>query len=510
MSAELPRPGGDPSSGPQIGVDEWVRRSGERLGGPGGIAGIVWRRAERIPGIVPLAVFVGLAASIPFLTGNEYVQGVATDTMLYILLAVGLNVAVGWAGLLDLGYVAFFGFAAYIYAALSGGHLFTGGLLLTHWPTWAAVLVAVVATILLGFVLALPTRRLRGDYLAIVTLFFLEIFNNFTNNGDRWDWLGLGATHDITGGTTGIVAVKPWSVAGHQLSNYSRDYLWVALAGFTVIVIALAFGNRSRTGRAWRALREDPLAAELMGMPVKWLTLMAVAVGAGIAGFAGSIVGAYHQQVSPDGFTFLLLITVYAMVILGGAGSLGGVVFGAVVVNVLLEVLRTPDHARWIFYVAMIAGLLAKLRPWRLLAAVIAGLVAFGVVVNQVVGAVWPRGVAGPIAVGPTSFTKHGLFATVVRHWLVLPAHTYTVPNYRIGNYAFVIVLALVLTLTLVHGWRRWMLLVPTLWGAAFVWENALIEQAPTVRPLLLGVILIVLMTTRPAGLFGQTRVEVV
>jgi hypothetical protein len=181
-----------------------------------------------------------------------------------------------------------------------------------------------------------------------------------------------------------------------------------------------------------------------------------------------------------------------------------------VIVNVLLEVLNRPDHARWVFYAAALAGLLVKLRPWRLLAGVLAALVAFGVVVNQIVGAVWPRGVHGPIAVGPTNFTTHGFFATVVRHWLVLPAHTYTIPNYRIGNYAFVILLGLVLVLTLIKGWKRWALLVPTLWLAAFVWENLLIEQAPTVRPLLLGVILIVLMTTRPAGLFGQSRVEVV
>jgi branched-chain amino acid transport system permease protein len=505
LSAETPTP-----SGPQIGVDEWVRRSGERIGGPGGLFGPVIRAADRIPRLVLLAVFVGLVAALPFMTANEYVQGVATDTMLYVLLSVGLNVAVGWAGLLDLGYVAFYGFSAYIFAALSGGELFTGGKLLTDWPTWAAVIVATTATILLGFVLALPTRRLRGDYLAIVTLFFLEIFNNFTNNGDRWDWLGLGGTHDITGGTTGIIDVHPWRVAGRHLTNYSRDYMWVALAGFAVLAIFLTFANRSRTGRAWRALREDPLAAELMGMPTKWLMLLAVAVGAGVAGFAGSIVGAYHQQVSPDGFTFFLLITVYAMVILGGAGSLGGVAFGAIVVNVLLEVLTRPDHARWVFYVALVAGLLAKLRPWRLLAAVVGGLVAFGVVVNQIVGAVWPRGVEGPIVLGPTSVTKHGFLATVVRHWLVLPAHTYTNSHYTIGNYAFVIVLALVLALTLVKGWNRWVLLVPTLWGAAFVWENVLIEQSSTVRPLLLGAILIVLMTNRPAGLFGQTRVEIV
>ena len=504
MSAEAPTPG------PQIGADEWVSRSGERILGRKGPLGAAVRAIDSIPPLVLLGIFVGLVAAIPFLTSNGYVQGVATDTMLYMLLAVGLNVAVGWAGLLDLGYVAFYGFAAYLFAALSGGHLFTGGVLLTDWPTWAAVVVAISGTIFLGFVLALPTRRLRGDYLAIVTLFFLEIFNNFTNNGDRWDWLGLGGTHDITGGTTGIIDVHPWKIGGTQLTNYNRDYMWVALGGFTVLCIALMYANKSRTGRAWRALREDPLAAELMGMPVKWLMLLAVAVGAGVAGFAGSIVGAYHQQVSPDGFTFVLLITIYAMVILGGAGSMGGVIVGAIIVNVLLEVLNRPDHARWVFYVALLAGILVKVRPWKRLVAFLGGLVAFGVIVNQVVGAVWPRGVHGPIAVGPTSFTTHGFLATTVRHWLVLPAHTYTIPNYRIGNYAFVILLCLVLALTLVKGWQRWVLLVPTIWLAAFVWENLLIEQAPTVRPLMLGVILIVLMTTRPAGLFGQQRVEVV
>jgi branched-chain amino acid transport system permease protein len=497
-------------TGPQIGVDEWVRRSAERIGGPTGFVGALWQRAERLPRVVLLLVFVALVAAIPGLTSDGYVQGVATDTMLYVLLAVGLNVAVGWTGLLDLGYVAFYGFAAYLYAAFSGGLLPNGHALLTHWATWQTVPVVIVATVLLGFVLALPTRRLRGDYLAIVTLFFLEIFNNFTNNGDRWDWLGLGGTHNITGGTTGINHTQPWHLGGTALTNYSRDYLWVALAGFAVVAVALTYANQSRTGRAWRAIREDPLAAELMGMPVKWLTLLAVAVGAGVAGFAGSVEGAYLQGVFPQGFTFQLLVTVYAMLILGGAGSLGGVVVGAVVVNVLLEVLRTPVHARWVFYAAALLGLLVKVRPWRLLAGFLAALAAFGVIVNQVVGAVWPRGVAGPIATGPITFTTHGFLATVIRHWQVLPDKTYTVPNYTIGHYAFVIVIGLVLLLTTVHGRRRWVLLVPTVWAAAFVWENLLIEQSATVRPLLLGVILIVLMTTRPAGLFGQTRVEVV
>jgi ABC-type branched-subunit amino acid transport system permease subunit len=320
----------------------------------------------------------------------------------------------------------------------------------------------------------------------------------------------LGATHDITGGPTGLTNVDPFRIFGRVLDNRPTDYVWVAAAGITVITILFHYVNRSRTGRAWRALRDDPLAAEMMGIPTKWLMLLAFAVGAGVAGFAGAVNGAYYQGVFPDTFTFPLLITVYAMVVLGGVGSLRGVVIGAVVVNVLLEVLRTPDHARWIFYAAVIAGLLVKVRPWRVLAAVGAGLVLFGVVVNQVVGAVWPRGVHGSIATGPTSYTTHGYLATAIRHWLVLPANTYSQNDFRIGNYAFVLVIVLVLACTVLKGWKRWALLVPTLWGAAFLWENSLVEQAPTTRPLFLGVILIVLMSTRPNGLFGTARVEIV
>src|SRR5262249_56526971 len=139
------------------------------------------------------------------------------------------------------------------------------------------------------------------------------------------------------------------------------------------VELDLAFANHSRTGRAWRSLRDDSLAAEVMSMPVNRLMLLAVAVGAGVAGLAGTINGAYYQGVFPTSFGFATLITVYSMVVLGGAGSLPGVVVGAVLVNVLLEVLRTPDHARWIFYIAILGGLLVKLLPWRVLAAVLGG-----------------------------------------------------------------------------------------------------------------------------------------
>jgi ABC-type branched-subunit amino acid transport system permease subunit len=508
MSAVSPPPQDDhpqepTDSGPQIGVDEWVARREGRLAAPETVAERVQRQLVRIPQWALLVCFVAVVALIPVVSSSEYVLRVTADTMLYVLLAAGLNVAVGWAGILDLGYIAFYGFAAYLFAELSSPHY---GL---HWPTWASVPVVIVATIMLGFLLALPTRRLSGDYFAIVTLFFGVMFVTFVNQGHRWDWLGFGGAHDITGGPTGLTQVDPWRFFGHQLTEV-RDYIWVEIAGFLVVALALAFANHSRTGRAWRALRDDPLAAEVMSMPVNRLMLLAVAVGAGVAGLAGAINGAYYQGVFPSSFGFATLITVYAMVVLGGTGSLPGVVAGAILINVLLEVLRNPDHARWVFYVAIIAGLLVKIRPWRLLAAVLGGLVAFGLLVHAIVGAVWPRGTAGPISTGVFEFTTHGWLAVALRHWLVLPKGTYEVADYQIGNVAFVLLIAMVLTLTVIKGWWRYVLLVPTIWLGAFVWEAHLIEESPTTRPMFLGVVLIVLMAVRPAGLFGTPRVEVV
>jgi branched-chain amino acid transport system permease protein len=489
------------ATGPRIGRDEWVAREGER-GAPRNPLDRLRLQLNRVPQVLLLALFVTGVALIPVLTSSQYIVRVAADTMLYVLLAAGLNVAVGWAGLLDLGYVAFYGFAAYLFAELASPHY---GL---HWPLWATLPIVIASTILLGFLFALPSRRLRGDYLAIVTLFFGQIFVTFTTQGYRWDWLGFGSLHNVTGGPGGLTNVDPWRIFGHDLTQV-RDYLWAALAGFVVIAIALTFANRSRTGRAWRALRDDALAAEVMSMPVNWMMLLAVAVGAGVAGYAGAINASYYQGVFPTSFAFPTLITVYAMVILGGAGSLPGVVVGAVLVNVTLEVLRSPDHARWVFYVLLLAGLIAKIRPWRALAAVLGGVVVLGVVLNEIVGAVWPRGTAGGISSGVFGFSTHGFLATVLRHWLLFPKNTYEVNNYTVGNIAFVLLIGLLLTLTLVKGIWRYVLLVPTIWLAAFVWETRLIEESPTTRPLLLGVILIVLMAVRPQGLLGTPRVEI-
>jgi branched-chain amino acid transport system permease protein len=485
---------------PRIGVDEWVASAEGRQARRGGALGALRRGIDRIPQIVRLAIFVGLVALIPAITTNEYILRVTTDTLLYVLLALGLNVAVGWAGLLDLGYIAFYGFAAYGFAMLSSSKFGV------HWPTWAVVPLVIAATVLLGFLLALPSRRLVGDYLAIVTLFFGVMFVTVTTQGYRVPWFGKEV--DITGGPTGITNVDPWRLFGSDLTQV-RDYLYIALVCVAIVAVVLYLVNTSRTGRGWRAFREDALAAEVMSMPINWLKLLAIAVGAGVAGVAGCINASYYQGVFPTSFDTPVLITIYAMVILGGAGSLTGVVIGAVLLNVGLEVLRTPDHARWVFYLVIFGALVAKIRPWRVLAAVLGGLVVFGVVVNQIVAAVWPRGVAGPLFTGGVEFTKSGWLAQALRHWLVLPANTYTVPDYRIGNYAFVLLVVLALTLTLLRGWVFYVLLVPTVWLAAFVWENRLVEEAPTTRPLLLGAILVVMMAARPQGLLGTPRVEI-
>jgi hypothetical protein len=240
--------------------------------------------------------------------------------------------------------------------------------------------------------------------------------------------------------------------------------------------------------------------------------LLAFSLGAAIAGLTGTLFAGFNTAVFSTSFDATLLITIYAMVILGGAGSIVGVALGAVVINVSLEVLRTPDHARWILYAVILLTLFAKLRPWRRLASVLAATAAFGVALHAIVGAAWPRGVHGPVSVGSGGEFGHaGWIGWTLRHWLVLPKNTYELGQYTTFNYLFVLLIGLVLALTVLRGWARLALLVPTLWLASLVWETRLIEEGsgPT-RILLLGAMLVVLMAARPEGLFGTHRVEIV
>jgi branched-chain amino acid transport system permease protein len=476
--------------GPRVGVDEWVARHGERAGLRTGWTAPIVAALERIPPAGLLALAVGATALVPFLSSSDYVVRVTVNTVLFALLALGLNVVVGWAGLLDLGFIAFYGFGAYSYAILSSDQFGV------HWPAALSIPVVIVSSALLGLLLGLPSRRLLGDYLAIVTLFFAQIFVVLTTNADRITLPWNDGPTDFTGGPNGITSIDPISILGYEFGS-TRSYLWLSLGVFTLVIVALQLLNHSRTGRAWRAVREDPLAAELMSMPVNRLKLLAFMFGAATAGLTGTIFAAVQLGVFPGNFELPLLITVYAMVILGGAGSLPGVVIGAVVINVSLELLRDPGNARVLFYVAIGLGLLALVRPWAKLVAVALGTIFFGVVAYQAVEWLRPAWVSGSI--------EGGRFAGLLEGWVIHP-----VDSTRLGNVGFVLLIAAVIALSELRGFWRTVFLAPTLYLAAFVWENRLVAEPSVTRILLLGALLIVLMSWRPQGLLGTSRVEIV
>ena len=511
----------EPTS-PQIGSDEWVARSGERTHESGRLVGRARRWFDRIPKPALFAFAVAAAALIPFLTAHssndDYFLRVGTVALVFALLALGLNVAVGFAGLLDLGYIAYYGIGAYGYAMLSSdkfGH---------HWQAWQSIIVVVGVSALLGFLLALPSRRLVGDYLAIVTLFFGQIFYVIVNQGYRVSLLGLNkdlglsrANWDLTGGPNGIANVDRFRAFGLTASS-ERAYFYVTLSAVVIVFAALSLVDRSRTGRAWRALHDDSLAAQAMSVPINKLKLMAVGLGAAVAALAGTINSALLQGAFPDDYNTQVLIIIYAMVILGGAGSLVGAVLGAFVVEVLLlEGLRpqTPISdwtfdGRWVFYGGILLILVVSIRPWKRLAAILAGVVAFGVVVHTIVAATTTKGTHGLLSLGPEEFGGGGRLGWLIRHWLALPADTYATGTKVPFNIALVGLIALVLCLTLIKGWKRDVLLVPTIWLAGFVWETRLVlEISGPTRLLLLGAILIIVMTARPQGLLGKPRVEI-
>jgi ABC-type branched-subunit amino acid transport system permease subunit len=482
----VPQAPPDGTAAPQIGVDEWVASHEGRLQ-----LGRLQRELARVPRPGFYLAFGIAAAILPAVTSDQYIVRVGFDTLLYMLLALGLNIVVGYAGLLDLGYVAFYGFGAYGYAMLASPKF---GL---HWSTLAVVPIVVLATAMLGLLVALPSRRLVGDYLAIVTLFFGQLFVTVYQNGQAMSVLGFTRQYDVTGGPNGIPGVDPFHAFGATISSLD-GYYYAALIVFLIALAAVSLVDASRTGRAWRSLREDSLAAELMGMPVNLLKLLAFAFGAAIAGLAGTLFAALNTAVFAPDFDTPTLIIIYSMLILGGAGSLGGVILGALVVNVSLEVLRTPGHATWVFFGLLAVSLLAKLRPWRWLAGVVAGTVALGFAVHAIASAWWPRGVNGVPQVG-------GALGSGLQHWVLLPVNPQL-----IGNVSFVILVLVVLWVTTLQGWMQKVALVPTLYLSAFVWENRLVAEPSITRLIFVGVILIVLMNARPQGLLGSARVEIV
>jgi branched-chain amino acid transport system permease protein len=272
---------------------------------------------------VPAAVAAALA--IPAFAPNAYVMGVITRICLYALLALGLNVVVGFAGLLDLGYVAFFGIGSYVYAFFSSPHF---GL---HWPFLVVLPICVGVTAIFGILIGAPTLRLRGDYLAIVTLGFGEITYILLINLDR--------PIDITGGPSGIITIDPPSFFGFALrDNWQYYYLILVLMGAAVLMSRRL--RDSRIGWAWQAIREDELAAQAMGINTTVAKLQAFAIGAAFAGAAGAFLASWQRSVFPDNFLFTESVNILAMVIIGGVGSLPGVILGATLIVALPEVFR--------------------------------------------------------------------------------------------------------------------------------------------------------------------------
>ena len=307
------------------------------------------RPAKALVALLTIVLVIAAPMIIGAAGGNYWVR-VLDFAMLYVMLALGLNVVVGFAGLLDLGYIAFYAVGAYTAALLSSPHLSSqfewiahlapGGL---HVPFLIIIPCAMAIAALCGVILGAPTLRLRGDYLAIVTLGFGEIVRIFLNNLDR--------PVNITNGPKGITGIDPIHVGDFSLAQthslfgltfpsvYAYYYVFVLCALFVIWVCTRL--QHSRIGRAWAAIREDEIAAKAMGINTRDVKLLAFAMGASCGGLSGAMFGAFQGFVSPESFTLPESIVVLACVVLGGMGHIPGVILGAVLLAVLPEFLRS-------------------------------------------------------------------------------------------------------------------------------------------------------------------------
>jgi branched-chain amino acid transport system permease protein len=302
---------------------------------------------------VLIAIAVAAALAAPWLAPNDYVVGVMTRICLYAMLALGLNIVVGFAGLLDIGYVAFFGIGSYVYAFLASPHF---GI---HLPPLLILPILVAVTAIAGLLIGAPTLRLRGDYLAIVTLGFGEITYVLLLNLDR--------PINITGGPSGLISIDPPSAFGYVIDR-NTQYYYLFLAFLGLVLLASVRLRDSRIGWAWQAIREDELAASAMGINTTVAKLQAFAVGASFAGIAGGLLASWQRSVFPDNFLFQESINVLAMVILGGMGSVLGVMLGATIIVALPEIFRDLSLYRLLAFGLMLM-LLMIFRPQGLLPA---------------------------------------------------------------------------------------------------------------------------------------------
>ncbi|MFN4294568.1 MAG: ABC transporter permease subunit [Thermoflexales bacterium] len=328
-------------------------------------AGLFAVRAARIGrerGVISVALLAGLV-TLPFLL-DQFQNAVMGIVFIFVMMGLGLNIVVGYAGLLDLGYVAFFAIGAYAYAFLSApfsSPWFSQQLSALGLPTdqpllsfWQSIPVVMILAAIGGILLGTPVLRLRGDYLAIVTLGFGEIIRLFMLN-----------LADLTNGPRGLLNLAPPTLFGYNLGN-PRDIFILALLGTAAIAFVAFRLERSRIGRAWVAIREDEDAAQAMGVDLVRTKLMAFAIGATFAGMAGQLYAARQVNIFPDNFSLFVSIDALALIIVGGMGSIPGVVLGAITLKGLPEVLRGVDEYRIVLFAALLVVMMIA-RPEGLL-----------------------------------------------------------------------------------------------------------------------------------------------
>jgi branched-chain amino acid transport system permease protein len=299
-------------------------------------------RDTAIYGILLIVAAVWPLATI-YATDSTFLISQAGHAGTWVLLAIGLNVVVGFAGLLDLGYAAFFAIGAYTYALFASDQLGSSPLHHSfHLPFWVMIIAAMLVAAAFGALLGFPTLRLRGDYLAIVTLGFGEIVPQLFYNIDQWTG-GINAIGNIDQPSLPYWITGPW--AGDPSVALVRNFDFTSNpVAYYVLVLILIIGavilvtnlHRSRLGRAWMAIREDEVAAAAMGINTVTTKLLAFAIGASFSGFAGAYYGASFGLVSPDSFLFVVSVTVLVMVVLGGMGNISGVIVGALIIYFLL------------------------------------------------------------------------------------------------------------------------------------------------------------------------------
>jgi branched-chain amino acid transport system permease protein len=294
-----------------------------------------WLSPRSTAGIALITLALIALPFVAAMGGQAWVR-IANFAILYVFLALGLNIVVGFAGLLDLGYIAFYAVGAYTWALLASPHF---GL---HLPVWAILPIGAGFACIAGVLLGSPTLKLRGDYLAIVTLGFGEIVRIFMNN--------LNAPINITNGPQGITLIDPVKIGdfsfagttqifGYNLSGPQKYYFLLVALCILVIIINLRL-QHSRIGRAWQAIREDEIAAKAVGINTRNVKLLAFAMGASFGGVAGGVFAAMQGFVSPESFSLIESVMILAMVVLGGMGHIPGVILGAVLLSILPEALR--------------------------------------------------------------------------------------------------------------------------------------------------------------------------